>query len=79
MAFAFRSVTSRRPSPAELDVLLALLERSRQSFANDPSAAASLVAVGDAPRGSELPDPELAAWTQVARALLNLHEAISRD
>lgn len=79
VAFAFRSVTSRRPSPAELDVLLALLERSRQSFANDPSAAASLVAVGDAPRGSELPDPELAAWTQVARALLNLHEAISRD
>jgi hypothetical protein len=32
-----------------------------------------------APRGSDAPDAELAAWTQICRAILNLHETFTRD
>jgi hypothetical protein len=31
------------------------------------------------PRSSDAPDATLAAWTQVCRAILNLHETYTRD
>ena len=37
-----------------------------------------MLAVGDAPAPKDLPEPELAAWTSVARVILNLHETITR-
>jgi hypothetical protein len=68
---------SRWPTPAEKGSLLAFLTKMRASFATRPGDAKKLLAIGlsPAPPG----DPaEAAAWTQVCRAVLNLHETITR-
>jgi hypothetical protein len=79
IARAFRLATARVPEDAERDVLIALLDDARTSFTTEPPAAGRLVAVGAAARGTDAPDVELAAWTQVCRAILNLHETYTRD
>jgi hypothetical protein len=75
---AFRRVTSRAPDSGELTVLRRLLEQQRSRFTADPGAARKLTRVGTATRGHELDASELAAWTAVAQALLNLDEVITR-
>ena len=79
LRYAFERCVARPPTAEEAAVLLALLETERAAYAADPAAAAALVAVGAAPVARDLDPIELAAWTSVARALLNLHEAITRD
>ena len=44
----------------------------------DAADAGKLLGVGDAATPKDLPVPELAAWTSVARVILNLHETITR-
>jgi hypothetical protein len=75
----WRTVLGRRPAAEEVGVLAELLARHRRDFAADPSAAAALLAVGRAPLRAGVDRAELAAWTAVARALLNLHAAITRS
>ncbi len=79
LRFAFERCLARPPAPGEAAVLLALLETERTAYAADGAAAVALVAVGAAPVAGDLDPVELAAWTAVARAILNLHEAITRD
>jgi len=38
-----------------------------------------LIRTGIAPVPGDIPPVELAAWTSVARAVLNLHETITRN
>ena len=45
----------------------------------DKAAAEKLVTMGEAPPAKDLDECELAAWTSVARAILNLHETITRS
>ncbi len=66
---AFRLVLVRAPTAPERQCLLDLLARQRAHFAAQPADAERLVRAAD---------PELAAWTSVSRALLNLHETITR-
>ena len=74
----FERVLTRQPSTAELDSLSAFLESQRDHFRTQPEDAAKL------PRSipgawPKRPEPaELAAWVSVGRALLNLHETITR-
>jgi len=77
--WAFQQALARNPSPTEADRLEQLLMRSRIDYAGDLEAAAALTAVGSQPRGEEPPVAELAAWTSVARVILNLHETITRS
>lgn len=76
---AFRQVVSRQPSAAELEVLRALLSEHRTHYAAQPEQARAVGTNGIAPVPDELAADELAAWTSVARALLALHEAITRE
>ncbi len=76
---AYRRILGRSPREAETKVLLPLLGRHREQFKADPAGAASLLAVGQAPVDATADKPELAAWTSVARVLLNLHETITRE
>ena len=76
---AFEWVTSRQPDASEKQMLLALLLAARQDGQRDPKAAEALLAVGLAPRQEGLPPGEVAAWTQVSRALLNLNECVTRN
>ena len=78
LAWAMQRALIRSATPAELGVLSGLLGKSRADYAADHDAAGKLLAIGMAPAPSELPVGELAAWTAVARAILNLHETITR-
>jgi hypothetical protein len=53
--------------------------KHRGEFAKDPQAAQKLVSTGQWPVANDIPAAELAAWTSVARVILNLHETITRN
>ncbi|MEE2713643.1 MAG: PSD1 and planctomycete cytochrome C domain-containing protein [Planctomycetota bacterium] len=78
VAYAWRRAFCKAPSPAQSATLLRLLDTQRARFAKAPDAAARLVAVGVAAKGSTLDAAEHAAWTQLTRTILNLHESIVR-
>jgi hypothetical protein len=75
--WAFTRATSRPPTPEEAKILIDLLGRLRN--APDAAQPARLLAVGDRPNPPGVAPTELAAWTNVCRALLNLHETITRQ
>ncbi len=79
LRFAFARALQRAPSAAEERALADLLQKARAEFGRDPAAARRLVATGQAAVASDLPEAELAAWTQVARALLNLPQLVTRS
>jgi hypothetical protein len=79
LAWAFGRTLSRPPTRDETRVLQGLWDRQRARYAKDSAAARELVDVGDAPVPADLPVTELAAWTSVSRAMLNLHETITRN
>ena len=82
VSFAFRRCLSRLPSDAERKALLDLLARQKSKFA-DPDAKPWDLAAADPAKPPELPKGmrpfEAAAWTVVARVLLNLDETITKE
>jgi hypothetical protein len=79
LQFAFHQVLTRKPNADEVAVLTGLLEKHRAEFATDKAAAEKLLTVGDLKSPAELDAAELAAWTSIARVVLNLHETITRN
>jgi hypothetical protein len=77
--FAFRQVLQRRAEPAEVKLLSELYQRHREQYEVDRGSAGAMLRVGDRPAPADVPAPELAAWTSVARVILNLHETITRE
>jgi hypothetical protein len=77
--FAFRQAVSRAITEDERAVLEQLLDAHLSEYEANQSAAAELLAVGTHPVSPGSSVSELAAWTSVARAILNLHEAITRN
>lgn len=78
IVWAMRQVLQRKPTDEETAALKALLETQRLAYADAPQAAEALLRTGQAPVPDGLSKPALAAWTHVARVLLNLHETITR-
>lgn len=78
LAFAFRLATARQPRDRELEVLKTVLQRQRGIFRQNTEAASRLLSVGEAPRDDRLDAAELAAWTMVASAILNLDETLTK-
>ena len=76
IADAFQRALSRPPSADELAVLEQLLAEEKKRLAGDAKAAEALLEVGL--KEPEKVSPEVAAMTAVTRAILNLHEAITR-
>jgi hypothetical protein len=72
----FRIALARRPSPDERDRLLKLVAQQREAFVREPQLARQVVR-GEPPAGVD--HAELAAWTAVARVLMNLDEFITRE
>lgn len=79
LAWAWQEVLVRSPHDGEVAVLKTLLEKGLAEYRQHAEAAAALLKVGAAPVPADLDPAELAAWTQVARALLSLHETITRS
>lgn len=76
--FAYQQALNRLPSPQERAVLKTLYEKHLANYREQGTAAQALASVGQAPRPQELDPAELAATTSLARAILNLHETITR-
>jgi hypothetical protein len=79
ISLAFREATSRAPDDTERGVLLKLLEKNRTRYKADTKKADDLVRTGLAPFTKDVDVAELAAWTEVCRAMLNLNETITRE
>jgi hypothetical protein len=76
--WAWRHATGRAPTDAERDILTRLLQSQLARYTADPESAKLLLATGDSPAPADLDPATLAAWTQVARAILNAYETTSR-
>ena len=76
MDFAFRACLSRKPAADERKRLLELLRKDTAAFEKSPQEATAFV--GGRP-DSTANAIDLAAWTTIARVLLNLDETITRE
>ncbi|MFO0935633.1 MAG: PSD1 and planctomycete cytochrome C domain-containing protein [Gemmataceae bacterium] len=76
---AYRRALQRLPNESEMKTLTSLVEKHRQEFAKDRAAAEAVLKVGFQPVPKEIDRVELAAWTNVARVILNLHETLTRN
>ena len=76
--WAMRQLLSRAATDAEARLILGLLNENRKSFRENPSSATQRLSVGLSPRDPTLDLIEHAAWSEVCRLILNLHEAITR-
>lgn len=75
---AFERALARSPRANERASLLGFLAVQREQYRKNAADAASLVKIGNTSAQKETPKTELAAWTQVCRVILNLHETITR-
>ena len=79
LAWAWRQVLSRAPRAEELKTIQPLLEKQLDEYRSDSKSAESLLKIGQTPLPKDLDPSELAAWTNIARVILNLHETITRS
>ncbi|WP_419190043.1 PSD1 and planctomycete cytochrome C domain-containing protein [Stieleria marina] len=75
----FERALARPASAKEIAVLTAGLDRTRGQYADDESAAAKLLSVGESVRDHELDSREHAAWTALCLAVLNFDETLTRE
>jgi hypothetical protein len=79
ISFAFRGATARMPSPKEAHVLRNLFQQQLAHYRGDKKAAIDLLGVGESKWDAKLDASELAAWTIVVSAILNLDETITKE
>lgn len=79
IAWAFRSVTARKPTADEVALLNAGLSKRLARYRQEPEAAKQLVTQGASAPAADLDVAELAAYTTTANVLLNLDEVITRE
>lgn len=78
ITWAWQQALQRDPTADEMKTVSALFEKHLAEYRKDTAAAEALLKTGAAPLAKDLDKSELAAWTHVARVLLNLHETITR-
>ena len=76
LVYAFRLCLARRPSSLERDRLERLLRQQSEEYRQAPDESRALAPENLPPNTAA---PQLAAWTAVARVLLNLDEFITRE
>ncbi|MDB6155407.1 MAG: Protein of unknown function (DUF1553)/Protein of unknown function (DUF1549)/Planctomycete [Chthoniobacteraceae bacterium] len=79
ITWAFRQALNRAPEQDEIALLSELLTKNRALYQDDLKSAEALLKIGLSTEPAGIDRAELAAWTQVARVLLNLHETITRS
>lgn len=75
----YRFALERTPTSDELALLVPLFLKHKAAYDADPSAARTLVEIGERPTPADINPAELAAAASVARAVLNTHEFVTRD
>jgi hypothetical protein len=77
--FAFRRAAGRPASEGETKLLTALYQKHAAEYAAGKSKAQDVLSNGESKSPDGMPPEELAAWMSVARAILNLHETVTRN
>lgn len=75
---AFRQATGRKMNKLESRILSELLVEHLDHYSAHVDEAVKLLGVGDSPVSGEYAPEQLAAWTIVCQALLNLDELLNR-
>lgn len=79
LQWAMSRAVARPATADELQILRRLVDKHLAQYRADPDAAKSLInASGEATVNPQLDPAELAAWTSIARTILNLHETLTR-
>jgi hypothetical protein len=78
ISYGFSLCTSRRPAAKELEVLVQFYRQRLEQYRKDRVAAQRLLAIGESSRDESLDLAEHAAYTAVARMMLNLSEFITK-
>ncbi len=76
--YAYREALQRAPRESEIANLRSLFEKHLAEYQQNEAEASNVAKVGLAEVDENLDASRLAAWTSVARVLLNLHETITR-
>ena len=79
LTHGFRLVTGRKPSPAELEVLVALFQEHHAHYQSKVDEAVKLLNIGESKRDESLNPSEYAAMTMVGNLLLNLDETLTKE
>ena len=79
LAALYERCTGAPVPPAVQTAMLTALTESRRRYQAAPDDAAKLVAVGESAVPTDIPAPELAAWTLVANAVLASDATIVKD
>jgi hypothetical protein len=79
IVWACQQALQRQPSADEMKTISALFEKHLTDYQKDLTAAEALLKAGAALTPANLNKSELAAWTHIARVLMNLHETITRS
>ncbi|HQR32054.1 MAG TPA: DUF1549 domain-containing protein [Blastocatellia bacterium] len=79
LAWAFRRVTSRQPSDAEVSALARNVKSQLEFFTRHPQEADKLLSVGEKRNRDTLNRTELAAYAATASLILNLDEVITKQ
>jgi hypothetical protein len=74
ITYAFRALTSRRPRPQEMEILLNLYRQEYEDFKRSPERATQLLREGEYKTDAALPATQVAASTIVASTLMNFDE-----
>jgi hypothetical protein len=65
-------------TPKSMAVLESSLQQMQQHYTADAKAAHALVHEGESKPATNIPEPELAAWTMIANEMLNLDEMLNK-
>jgi hypothetical protein len=79
ITYAFRRALARTPSPAELSVLRAGLERYLRGYRDDRPASDQLIHQGESAVDEKADSAELGAYAAVAGVILNLDETMTLE
>ena len=75
---AYQKALGRAPKSKETASLKKFLGEQRAYYKENPEDSKKLLNVGSSPPPAAIDETELAAWTQVCRVVLNLHESVTR-
>ncbi len=79
LGWAFQQSVSRGPREEESQLLQNLLTQTQAEYESNATAATEFLQTGLSPVPEELNPIELASWTAITRALLNLSETVTRN
>jgi hypothetical protein len=79
IAFGYRILLGRDPSPAESAILQRGVAKRLAHFSAEPKEAAALLKEGELPTDPKFKPAEIAAYTVAASTMLNLDETVTKE